>query len=69
MKLAVAVAGDQALPSAFVVWRGFQAAIEKAAYFGYHGIELALRTADDIDSRELDRWLQRMGICGDIARS
>ncbi len=49
MKLAVAVASKNALASAFVVWRGFEESIRKAADFGYHGVELALKTADEID--------------------
>ncbi len=58
MKLSVAVAGKSALPSAFVVWRGFEESIKKAADFGYHGVELALKTADEIDRDKLERWLK-----------
>jgi len=57
MKLSVAVAGKEAPPSAFVVWRGFEESISKAADFGYHGIELALKTAEDIDPDQLSSWL------------
>jgi sugar phosphate isomerase/epimerase len=57
MKLAVAVAGEDAPPSAFVVWRGFDESIPKAAELGYHGVELALRTADEIDPDRLARRL------------
>ncbi len=53
MKLAVAIAHENAAPSAFVVWRGFQESIRKAAEFGYHGVELALKTAADINPDEL----------------
>jgi sugar phosphate isomerase/epimerase len=59
MKLSVAVAGKDAPPSAFVVWRGFEESISKAADFGYHGIELALKTAEDIDSDQLSSWLSK----------
>ena len=61
MKLSVAVAGKSALPSAFVVWRGFEESIKKAADFGYHGVELALKTADEIDRDKLERWLKDNG--------
>ena len=59
MKLSVAVAGKQAPPSAFVVWRGFEESISKAADLGYHGIELALKTAEDIDPDRLSSWLSK----------
>jgi sugar phosphate isomerase/epimerase len=59
MKLSVAVAGKEAPSSAFVVWRGFEESISKAADFGYHGIELALKTAEDIDSDQLSSWLSK----------
>lgn len=62
MKLSVAVAGEHALPSAFVVWRGFERSIRKAAEYGYHGVELALKTADEIDPAQLERWLSQSGI-------
>jgi 5-keto-L-gluconate epimerase len=57
MKLSVAVAGADAPPSAFVVWRGFEESIRKAADFGYHGIELALKEASDVDAPKLDKML------------
>ena len=59
MKLAVAIAGENAPDSAFVVWRGFEASIEKASRLGFHGIELALKTADEVDAASLDRWLRQ----------
>jgi len=59
MKLSVAIAGEAALPSAFVVWRGVGRSIEKAAEYGYHGVELALKTADDIDRAELEGYLSK----------
>jgi len=37
IKLSVAIAGKHALPSAFVVFRGFEESIEKAADMGYDG--------------------------------
>jgi sugar phosphate isomerase/epimerase len=53
----VAIAGENALPSAFVVWRGFRDSIRKASEYGYHGVELALKTAEDINPEDLIRWL------------
>ena len=50
MKLSVAIAEAQALPSAFVVWRGLENSIAKAADFGYQGVELAMKTADTVDA-------------------
>lgn len=59
MKLAVAIAGTHALPSAFVVWRGIENSITKAAEYGYQGIELALKTADEVNAPLLAAWLQK----------
>ena len=53
IKLSVAVADKNAEPSAFVVWRGFEDSFKKASEFGYHGVELALKTADDISRNDL----------------
>lgn len=57
MKLAIAIAHENAKPSAFVVWRGFESSIRKAAEYGYHGVELALKTAEDVDPDKLFQWL------------
>jgi sugar phosphate isomerase/epimerase len=57
MRLAVAIADTTAIPSAFVVWRGFEDSIRKAAEYGYHGVELALKTAEEVDRSQLSRWL------------
>jgi len=59
LKLAVAIAAKDALPSAFVVWRGFEESIKKAREYGYHGVELALKTADDVNPEELTKWLDK----------
>jgi sugar phosphate isomerase/epimerase len=59
MRLAVAVAAENAPPDAFVVWRGFEQSIRKAAEMGYHGVELALKTADEVDPDRLRRVLDR----------
>lgn len=58
MKIAITIAGDKAKDSAFVVWRGFEKSIRKAAEYGYDGIELALKQAEDLDRSELKRWLR-----------
>ncbi|MEX2591578.1 MAG: sugar phosphate isomerase/epimerase family protein [Anditalea sp.] len=48
MKLSIAIADTHALPSAFVVYRGFKECIPKAAKLGFNGVELALKRADEI---------------------
>lgn len=62
IKLAVALAGKEAPSSAFVVWRGFEASIKKAADSGYDGVELALKDASDVDPAQLGSWLTSAGI-------
>ena len=62
MKLALAIAGANALPSAFVVFRGFEESIRKAARLGYDGVELALKDAQDVDPAQLAAWLQETGL-------
>ena len=49
MKIAVAIATENALPTAFVVFRGIQESIRKAAEMGYEGVELALMDKDQVD--------------------
>ena len=62
MKLSVVIASKSALPSAFVVWRGFEESIKKASEYGYDGVELALKEAGEIDVSRLRRWLEKYGI-------
>ncbi len=62
MKVAVAAATSQAPPSAFVVWRGLEESITKAAEFAYDGIELALESADQVDLDRLRGLLDRRGL-------
>jgi 5-keto-L-gluconate epimerase len=62
MKLALAIADTHALPSAFVVFRGFRESIPKAARLGYDGVELALKTAAEVDRRQLAAWLRETGM-------
>ena len=59
MKLAVAIADENALSSAFVVWRGIEESIRKAAGSGYDGVELALKCASEVDADKLSGWLER----------
>lgn len=62
MKLSVAIASAEAPPSAFVVWRGFEDSIRKAAQLGFHGVELALKDAAEVDPRWLEKTLSRYGL-------
>lgn len=57
MKLSIAIADTHALDSAFVVFRGFEKYIPRAASLGYDGVELALRRVTEIDERKLERLL------------
>jgi sugar phosphate isomerase/epimerase len=59
MKLALAIAGEHALPSAFVVFRGFAESMRKAAALGYDGVELALKHPDEIDRHQLGGLLAK----------
>lgn len=52
-KLAVAIAGDQARPDAFVVFRGFERSIRRAAELGFDGVELAMKSADEVEPERL----------------
>lgn len=62
MKLSVAIADQAAPPSAFVVWRGFEDSMAKAAELGYQGVELALRRAEDATAERLAGLLDRYGL-------
>jgi len=62
MKLSIAIADTEALPSAFVVFRGFDEYIPKAARYGYQGVELALKRAEEIDPVRLQKLLDENGI-------
>ena len=62
MKLSVAVAAENAPASAFVVWRGFEASLRKAAELGYDGVELALKDAAEIDPDQLAKLLSRWNL-------
>lgn len=62
IKLSIAIAASNALPSAFVVFRGFEKHIPVAASLGYDGVELALKSASEIKPKQLERWLTDAGI-------
>lgn len=62
MKLSLAIAGKDALPTAFVVFRGFAESMAKAAALGYDGVELALKHPDEIDRAELSALLAKNGL-------
>ena len=62
MKLSIAIASENALPEAFVVFRGFEESILKASALGYDGIELALKNADEIDRKQLKTLLKKTGL-------
>lgn len=57
VRLSVAIAAAEAPPDAFVVWRGFRESFAKAARSGYQGVELALKTAEDVSPTLLGQWL------------
>ncbi|MEN6456239.1 MAG: sugar phosphate isomerase/epimerase family protein [Prolixibacteraceae bacterium] len=62
MKLSIAIASENALPSAFVVFRGFEESMRSAAALGYDGVELALKNANEIDRKLLRAWLDETGL-------
>jgi sugar phosphate isomerase/epimerase len=57
MKLSIAIADSAALPSAFVVFRGFEESMKAASGLGYDGVELALKRPDEISPGKLDKLL------------
>ena len=59
IRLSIAIAGSNALASAFVVFRGFEESIKKASSLGFDGVELALKNAAEIDPKQLSSWLSQ----------
>ena len=54
MKIGLAIAPENALPSAFVVFRDkLEVSLAKAARLGYDGVELALLDAQQVDRRRI----------------
>jgi sugar phosphate isomerase/epimerase len=63
MKLGVAVATADALPSAFVVFRDdLCRLIDRCAEIGFHGVELALLDASQADIPRIDERLRATGL-------
>lgn len=62
LKLAVAIADTNALPNAFVVFRGLESAIRKAKMLGFDGVELALKRADEVKRNALEGLLSETGL-------
>jgi 5-keto-L-gluconate epimerase len=62
LRTAVAIAPEDALASAFVVWRGIEESLAKAANYGYDGVELALKAADQVDAVSVQRKLADHGL-------
>lgn len=63
MKIGIAVAGREALPSAFVVFRDdLYRCVDRAAALGYHGVELALLQADEVNVTRMKSQLSATGL-------
>jgi sugar phosphate isomerase/epimerase len=62
LKLSIGIAGENALPSAFVVFRGFEKHIPLIAELGYDGVELVLKNAFEINIDNLDLLLKASGL-------
>ncbi|MDP2996890.1 MAG: sugar phosphate isomerase/epimerase family protein [Bryobacterales bacterium] len=63
MKIGLAVAAADALPSAFVVLRDdLCRCVDRCAALGYDGVELALRYAGEVDVPEMKRRLAATGL-------
>lgn len=63
MKLGIAIAPREALPSAFVVFRDdFETNIKKAHALGYDGVELALLDSSQINLEEVETLRQEFNL-------
>ena len=62
MKTAITIATDDAPPNAFVVLRGFESSVATAARLGYDGVELALKSAHQVDAARAEQLLARHGL-------
>ena len=59
MKLAVRIARNEANENAYVVFRGLESSMRKAAELGYDGVELALGSRGEIDLARTEKLLQQ----------
>jgi sugar phosphate isomerase/epimerase len=63
MKIGIAIAPREALPSAFVVFRDdLEVSIKKAQALGYDGVELALLHPGQIDSGRIEKFVRKAGL-------
>lgn len=62
MKIGIAIAPQNALPSAFVVLRGLEESIPKAARLGYDGVEISLYDKTQIDVAAVKSLLAQYGL-------
>ena len=62
MKIAVAIAPENALPSAFVVFRGLEESIRKASEMGYDGVELALLNKSQANVGRIKELIKKYNI-------
>ncbi len=63
MKIGIAVAPREALPSAFVVFReDLEVSIKKARALGFDGVELALLHPGQIDGGRIEKLLKKSGL-------
>ncbi len=63
MKIGIAVAPREALPSAFVVFRDdLEINLKKAAALGYDGVELALLRPDQVEAERIEALLKELGL-------
>ncbi len=63
MKIGIAVAPREALPSAFVVFRDdLEINLKKAGALGYDGVELALLRPDQVETERVEALLKELGL-------
>ena len=63
MRVALAIAPQDAIPSSFVVFRDrLDVTIPKVARLGYDGVELALGRREDVDAAEVSNLLRDHGL-------
>lgn len=63
MKLGLVVATADAVPDTFVVFRDdFARLVDRCAGLGFHGLELALREAGQVDVKRIDERLRATGL-------